>query len=383
MKHSINFFELFILKSQIEKEFFLLYFDNLVEYCFPSIGKNSYPETQIPLTDNQKTWIDSTFERIPAVKARFFNNKQDLQEAVSYYAEDKKNEEVFFVLLTTRFPNLVSYKHVHDNNIRNALAKEKAHFAIDANLANGIPYEKIKEDLKLNENICDGYSVPAIIENKDLEIKKLKKINNVRTFFIKYPYASVSEASKTLNINNKEIREIINNMESEGEVVKYSNVLRTIEYEIIKKKIIEKKMEDPMISDKELALDLEVSISTVRQAIQEAVQMMKIENSQNFTFMAHQSAQQFELVEKEAYQRHKATKNSSSEWLKIMISARQAIVEMYGLKEPDKINITHKNDPPSKEDVDSLVSAWLATDALDVDFQQIERNTKIEEESCT
>jgi hypothetical protein len=341
----------------------LLYFDDLMEYCFSS--------DKVNLEEPCKLWLDKTISQLPALRSYHYEVGENLEEMIERTSGDK---EISFLLSLFFYPGTFSYGDIFFDDIKAGLNDEKTSVAIQKNLERGLSYDAIKEKLKID---CTS-SVPAVIRNKDLQIEELRNINKVKSFFSKYPYASVAEASKTLDLSNKDIRKIINQAESEGEVIKYSNVLRSIEYETLKKKIIGIKMEDPMISDQELAYNLEVPLVIVKKAIQEAVQMMKIENAQNFAFMAHQSAQTFKLVEDEAYTRHKATKNSSSEWLKIMISARMAIVELYGLKEPEKVDILHQFEHSTKEERDAMVESWYATDALDIDFKRIEAKTEEE-----
>ncbi len=362
--------------SNLKGVLFLLYFDDLMEYYFSSLEKNRFKTCSNDLTENQKAWFDDTLARLPSIRVKYFNAKKNFKEAVENISEEDSNEEIFFFLSLLYYPNTFCYDDLFFEDIAKGLAEEKTTVAIQKNLEAGMPYEEIKIKLDLDAQPHGESSVPAIIRSKDLQIEELRNINNVKAFFAQHPYASVAEAAKTLNLKNKDIRKIINQAEAEGETIKYSNVLRTIEYETLKKQIIQLKMEDPMISDNELAYQLEAPLVTIKKAIQEAVQMMKIENAQNFAFMAHQSAKSFKLVEDEAYKRHKATKNSSSEWLKIMVSARQAIVDLYGLKEPEKIDILHQLQGSSKEERDAMVEAWYATDALDIDFKQIEAKTE-------
>jgi DNA-binding transcriptional regulator YhcF (GntR family) len=343
-----------------------------MEYCLSHTGKNKFKQKTNELDDQQKCWINATLERLSAVRNRYYNKDKNFKEAIEKLSEEKSYEEIFFFLSLLQYPSTFSYSDIFFDDIAKGLSEEKINVAIQKNLETGMPYDSIKKKLKLDCESHGESSVPAIIRSKDLQIEELRNINKVKAFFGQFPYASVAEAAKTVGITNKAVREIINQAEAEGETIKYSNALRTIEYEMMKKQIIELKMEDPMISDGELAYQLEVPVTTVKKAIQEAVQMMKIENAQNFAFMAHQSAQQFKLVEDEAYKRHKATKNSSSEWLKIMVSTRQAIVELYGLKEPEKIDILHQIQHQSKEEKDAMVEAWYATDALDINHKLIE-----------
>lgn len=341
--------------------------------------RNKFKRCEKELTESQRRWIDETLERLPSVRTRYFSARKNFKEAVEKHSEEKSNEEVVFLLSLLYYPSFFSYGDIFFDDIASGLFDEKINVAIQKNLEAGMPYEAIKEKLKLECESHGESSVPAIIRSKDLQIEELRNINNVKAFFGQYPYASVAEAAKTLNLKNKDVRRIINQAESEGEVIKYSNALRTIEYETLKKQVIEIKMGDPMVSDGELAFQLEVPVTTVKKAIQETVQMMKIENAQNFAFMSHQSAQQFKLVEDEAYKRHMATKNSSSEWLKIMIGARQAIVDLYGLKEPEKIDILHQIQHKSKEEKDAMVAAWYATDSLDINYKLIESKEEEDE----
>jgi hypothetical protein len=326
--------------------------------------------------DADKHWMAETYKRLEPICQGVDCTGKNLEVSVKKISECEENYELFLVLMLTFYPNNFFFEDVFIEDICSGLLEEKVNVAIETNLASGMPYEEIKKRLGIKEEAFGESSVPAIIRSKDLEIQSLRNINQVRTFFAKYPYASIAEAAKTLKLKNKEIRKIINDLESEGEVVKYSNVLRTTEYEAIKKQIIEIKMEDPMLSDQELAYQLQLPINIVRAAVQEAVRIMKMENAQNFAFMAHQSANVFKTIEEEAYKRHKATQNSSSEWLKIMVSARTAIVELYGLKEPEKIDVLHEFQHSSKEEKQALLDAYFATDVIDVDCKQIEMKTE-------
>jgi len=284
-----------------------------------------------------------------------------------------KNELTgYYLVLETINPGLVKKRHLgstvrdiefDESKARVAVNKVSHEFMQDHEIAAhlNLPIKQVKGCLQKLPAIQDG--VP--------EFELLRRESHVREFFNLYPYSTVSEGAKALRMSTKETRVIVEDLIKHGEMIKFNNVPRPLEYEERKSKVIALKRNDPTLTEKDISLELEISVSQVRQAIQDTIRMWQVEKVINFEFYSLNMMQELKEIKDAAMDRHKASDGSSSRWLEIVLIAAQKEIDMLGLKAPERVDI-NKKITITKEQRDSVVDAYMATDSIDVDFERIE-----------
>jgi len=284
----------------------------------------------------------------------------------------RKDINALFIILEVTNPGLVKKRHIFSTicdfeldeiKTRAAVFKASENHLLDHEIAAqiGVPIKQVKAYLQ---------NLP-VANPKTPQFEFLRRESHVREFFNVYPYSTISEASKALKMSVKETRVIVEDLIKHGEIIKFNNMPRPLEFEERKLMVIELKKQNPGLSEKEISLQLGISISQVRQAIQDTIRIWQMEKVVSYDFYSLNMLEELNEIKKEAMERHKASNASSSRWLEIFLIASQKQIDMLGLKAPEKIDI-NKKVVVSKEQRDSVVDAYMATETLDVEFEKIE-----------
>lgn len=301
-------------------------------------------------------------------------NQSPDKNANTYYkilGVSKNDLTRYFQILEINSPGLVTIDHLEGTKRYEDICTLKKQAAV--NMAAGTMTDKeIVKDLGIPLEDVQRFktTLPAITP-KMPGYEILKKENRIREFFDLYPYSTITEAAKALRMGNKEIRVIIEDLTRYGEVIKYNNSPRPLEYEKKKLDVVNLKKNDPTLSEKEISETLGISIHQVRQAMADTIRLWQMEKVQAYEFYSHKTMTELEEVKRLTIERHKAANNSSSRWMEIYLQAIEKQINMLGLKAPERVDI-NKNVTVTKEHRDQIVNAFMATETIDVDFEKIE-----------
>ncbi len=282
----------------------------------------------------------------------------------------KKDLEVYILILEITNPGLIKKKDLIFSPRDSSLNETKSSMAIFAASNSSlfdheiaaklcVPIEKVKAE---RHNLPVPRSVTS-------EFEILKRENYIREFFAIYPYSTIIEAAKVLRLSEKEIRVVIEELIRCGEVVRFNNVPKPIEYEEKKLEIVELKLKNPGLTDKEISLELGLSVNQVRQSLQDTVRIWQIEKAIKYDFYFNKTIDELEIIKAEAIE--KAKNSTSSRWMELRLVAIEKTINMLGLKSPEKIEI-NKNITITKKQRDSVLEAYLATDAIEAEFSHVE-----------
>jgi hypothetical protein len=349
----------------------LLYFDKAIEFCSLFFLLNGSHQGFEGLSDNEKILLKNLCRSAMKVKQIGLGGEKSLKELVEIETKDS-NEQVFLsVLLFMHCPDSFYISDLFDERTIETLRVDKTSCAIAAFVDEGYNFSEAKKKLKLNNDPETSTLLPAVMDKRYGEMEEMRTELSIREFFAKYPYAAVIEAAKTLKISNKDVRRVINKIESTGEKIKYSNTLRTLDFESLKARILEIKKANPSIADRDLSYELEAPLTDIRRAIQEVARVWQLENSESYGFQTMKSIDSFELIKKLALERFNASPSSSSRWLEVAGAMEKEIVEILGIKAPARVDIRQTMEHSSKEQRDAAIDAYIATEVLDADFTQI------------
>lgn len=317
---------------------------------------------------------DCTEEVQRVTRLKLAINQNPDKDANTYYkilGVSKNDLTRYFQLLEIVSPGLVTVGHLKGTKRYDAICLLKTQGAVNSASAT-MTDQEIAKDLNLSLSDVQRLktNLPAITP-KMPGYEILKKENRIREFFELYPYSTITESAKALRMSNKEVRVIIEDLTKHGEVIKYNNSPRPLEYEEKKLDVVNLKKGDPTISDKDISETLGISINQVRQAIADTIRLWQMEKAQSYDFYSHKMMTELEEVKRLTLERHNAANNSSSRWLEIYLQASEKQISMLGLKAPEKVDIT-KNVSVTKEHRDRVAEAFMATEAIDVDFKKIE-----------
>ena len=307
--------------------------------------------------------LRTLFKRNPNENTAFFKKTLRISS---------ENLNTYLFILEITDPGLVKKKHIASTAKDIAIDGIKTRIAVNKASADNLLVHEIAEllDLSIKSVRAHQQNLPA--ENEETpEFELLRRESHVREFFNIYPYSTISEAAKSLRMSVKETRVIVEDLIKHGEIIKFNNVPKPLEYEERKLDVIKLKKADPTLTEKDISLELGISISQVRQAIQDTIRIWQIEKIVSYDFYALSMMQELNDVKNMAMSRHKASEQSSSRWLEIVLDAAQKQIDMLGLKAPERVDI-NKKVTISKEQRDSVVDAYMATEILDVEFKKIQ-----------
>ena len=301
------------------------------------------------------------------------NPDKDADHYYKVLGVSKNDLTRYFCILEMVSPGLVVVGNLGGTDREKSLCREKKRAAVNSLAASGTFLDdEIAQELGLHVDDVKllKATVPAITpEMPGFEL--VKRENRIREFFQLYPYSTITEAAKALRMSNKEIRVIIEDLVGHGEVIKFNNSPRPLEYEEKKLAVVSLKKEDPSLSDKEISEKLGISIGQVRQAISETIRLWQMEKAQSYDFYSHKTMVELEEVKRMSLERHNSSDKSSSRWLEIYLQAHEKQIAMLGLKAPERVDI-NSTVTVSKEHRDKIVSAFMATEAIEAEFQKIE-----------
>ncbi len=304
-------------------------------------------------------------EKDPKEDIDFFSNRLSLSE---------RKISGCLALIQIVSPGLVKKRQINGTLLDKSLNDQKIRISTDILFNSALFDHEIADKLNLPIQTVKARrkNLPTIVQRNE-QFETIKKESLVREFFKLYQYATVNEASKSLNMHQKEVRTIIEGLLSYGEVVKFNNTPMPLEYEDRKADVIRIKRKSPGKTDKEISLELGISISQVRQAIQDTIRISQIERATSYEFYFTNTMEELSKVKDLAMDRHAASPMSSSRWLEIYLVAEEKQISMLGLKAPERLDI-NKNVTISRSDRDSMIDAFMATDNINeiIDLKKIE-----------
>jgi len=272
------------------------------------------------------------------------------------------------------FPTLIRIKNIFGNDKTNALLATKKKAAINFFIKTTRDDQEIADRLnvKVSEIEIARKNLP-IIREENLIVQKLRAENKIREFFTIYPYSTIVEASKFLQIKSQILRSVVEQLRVSGEDIKFNNVPKIFEQEEISRKVIKIKTEEPAITNSEISLQLGIPVSEVKRAIQNAVKIWQIEKADNYDFHFNKTSTGLDNIEKEAWAQHEKANGGrpSSRWLEIALMAMEKRIAMHGLKAPERLDIRQEI-RMTKEEKDNVIEAAMAADTIDIDFEKIE-----------
>jgi hypothetical protein len=276
------------------------------------------------------------------------------------------------MILQTLCPGMMSINNIKTSKLvekLNALKKKRAIYELHLE---GLNMTEISDKIETDKEEVNTVmsNLPATVV--DSEFSKIKKEATIRNFFKLNPYATIEEASKTIKLTNKEIRSLIKDMEAYGEKIPYSNVMTEVEEEKIKDLIVAIKSDDPSVTDKDISTRLNIPLSQVRRALREAIRIWQVERNVTYDFYLTRTIRELEMIKDLCMERHNAGEATSSRWAEIYLVAEEKIINILGLKAPEKLDIRNEIVDNTKEHRDEIIAAWMETDAIDVDYNKIE-----------
>jgi hypothetical protein len=276
------------------------------------------------------------------------------------------------IVLQTLCPGLMSINNISTSRLVEKLKALKKKRAISELHLEGLNMTEIADKVRVGKEEVNTVTsnLPATVA--DSEFIKIKKEAAIRDFFKLNPYATIEEASKTIKVSNKEIRALIKDMEAYGEKIAYSNVMTEVEEEKIKDLIVAIKSDNPIVSDKDISTQLNIPLSQVRRALREAIRIWQIERNVTYDFYLTRTLKELELVKEMCMERHNAGEATSSRWMEIYLVAEEKMINILGLKAPEKLDIRNEIVDNTKEHRDEIIAAYMKTDAIDVDYNKIE-----------
>ena len=280
----------------------------------------------------------------------------------------------YVMALTIAYPGLLTFDKISTSTIKTSVGKIKRAAAVKYRLASGQTEERVASDLGLSpatlHNIAGNYD--NFVYQLD-HIETLEKKDDILAFFNANPYSTIYEASQNISLPPQKIRDHVESMVAAGEKIPYRNMPNELEMEAIKNDLISMKLEEPGISNKEIANRIGISPTFVSDIIRQTARTWERERTESYEFYYQSVVADLKVVKELAIERFKATPNSSSKWLEIDLTASNHLIEMLGLKAPQRHEIDkHIQYEMTSKERDQIVDASIRTDALDVDFSKIE-----------
>lgn len=300
------------------------------------------------------------------------NNNVD----TDFFKEELKftDEQVhyYFIAIQALFPNKISIKNILKGSQIKRLLVLKKYAAIQFLINRNISQISISDrlDVEMNEIKELLSNVPAIIENNHI-IQDLREEAIVRDFFTIHSYATLRESAKILKISAQKIRTIVGKLRLAGEDIKATDMPVAINKEIVGTQVINLKINQPSLTTVEISLKLGISTQEVKRAINDMVRIWQIEKAESYEFHFAKTSNSLDEIKTEAWAQHNGSKNPSSRWMEMILSATEKQIAMHGLKAPEKLDI-RQDIRLSKVERDNVVNAAIAADVIDIDYNNIQ-----------
>lgn len=300
---------------------------------------------------------------------------ESLSEATGVPIEDLA---FYLAAIEILFPFTLPVRLLAGETRLTELAEQKKRIAINLFLETDLTDDQIIEEIDVEPADINACRVVMLgVQEEHQLIQDMKQEEEIREFFRQYPYSTIRDAARQLKMSARTMRIIVDSMRASGEEIKFNNVPVAMEREEIRKRVLEIKKEDPALTNSQVSLHLGVSMAEVKRAIKDALMVWQIEKADNYEFYFQKTLGELNDVRAECWQQHNNGKGDdgkgkvSSRWMEIALQAQEKQINMLGLKAPERVDI-RQDIVVSKQERDRLVSAALATDSVDVDFDLIE-----------
>jgi len=311
--------------------------------------------------------------------AKILKEKELIDDLVQFKKTNQKKDDCHFAARIL-FPGEFSFKDILKEKEIDQLEvlkfNQAVHLLKQENLSKTEISEKLNTPLRRIEEI---QSSGLIVYGEDTG-SYLRRAAQVREFYGVYQNATLKEGAKALQMTNQELIDIIDDLRSCGEKIQLKRLPTEMERAQLSGKVVEMKSKDVSLSNRDIALQLDVPVSEVSKAIKKTLKDWQIERAENLDFYFKNTLSELHLIQDEAITRFKSSDRSSSRWLEIYLMASEKKIKMLGLNAPEKVDIQGNLYHATKEERDAVVAAYQATEIIEADFENVEITQEKKEE---